>query len=98
MHRMFGFLAMAAAAYGVWVLFSGPEPDAFFRAASTGSASPTPYNNWALGLVTGLVLAWLATVEWRGLPARFGLWLRVQRRRLALIIIGGLCAGVLLLF
>jgi hypothetical protein len=98
MHRMFGLLALAAAAYGVWVLFSGPEPDTFSRAARTASDSPMGYSNWALGLVTGLALAWLATVDWRGFPARAGAWLRLQRRRLGLIVIGGLCAGVLLLF
>jgi hypothetical protein len=37
-------------------------------------------------------------IDWRGLPERAGSWLAVQRRRLGLILIGGLCAGVLLLF
>jgi hypothetical protein len=32
------------------------------------------------------------------MPLRFGLWVRLQRRRLALILLGSLCAGVLLLF
>jgi hypothetical protein len=98
MHRMFAVLALAAAGYGLWVLFSVPEPDAFARAVRSTSNSPSAYSNWALGLITGLALAWLAIVDWRGMPERVGVWLGVQRRRLGLIVIGGLCAGVLLLF
>ena len=98
MHRIFAMLALAAAAYGLWVLFSVPEPGTFVQAAR-GAANPqTAYSNWAVGLVTGLLLAWLGTIDWRGMPGRVGAWLGVQRRRLALILIGGLCAGVLLLF
>ena len=51
-----------------------------------------------MGLLMGLVLAWFATINWRDMPERFGGWLRLQRLRLALLIIGGLCASVLLLF
>ena len=98
MHRMFAVLALAAAGYGLWVLFSVPEPDAFARAVRTTSDGSSAYSNWALGLITGLVLAWLAIIDWRDLPARATAWLGVQRRRLGLIVIGGLCAGVLLLF
>jgi hypothetical protein len=97
MHRVFGLLALAAAGYGVWVLFSAPEPDALARAARTAYDGPAS-GNWTLGLVTGLVLAWLCLIDWRGMPERASAWLAVQRRRLGLILIGGLCAGVLLLF
>jgi hypothetical protein len=97
MHRMFVMLAFAAAAYGVWVLFSVPEPSAFFHTARTASDAPAAYNNWAIGLLTGILLAWLGTIDWRGLPMRMSTWLALQRRRLALIVIGGLCASVLLL-
>jgi hypothetical protein len=95
MHRIFGLMALAAAAYGVWVLFSAPEADTLARAASEGSGA---YRTWAFGLVTGLFLAALWMIDWRDLPARMSTWLAVQRRRLGLILIGGLCAGVLLLF
>ena len=98
MHRVFGWLALAAAGYGVWVLFSAPEPDAFARAAHTPSGAPAGYTSWALGLVMGLALAWLGTRDWRNFPARLSLWLRLQRRRLGLILLGCACAGVLLLF
>jgi len=99
MHRIFALMALSAAGFGVWVLFSSPDPGAL--EATTRSTAGVPggaYTGWALGLLMGLVLAWLATVDWRDLPARAGGWLRLQRRRLALIIIGGLCASVLLLF
>ena len=98
MHRMFGFLALAAAGYGVWVLFSAPAPDTYASVSRTASDTSTAYTGWALGLLMGLALAWFATIDWRNFPMRLGLWLRLQRRRLGLIIIGGLCAGVLLLF
>jgi hypothetical protein len=98
MHRIFGLLALAAAAYGGWVLFSVPEPDVVVRAARGASDGTGDYRNWVFGLVTGLFLASLLMIDWRGLPERAGSWLAVQRRRLGLILIGGLCAGVLLLF
>jgi hypothetical protein len=98
MHRMFAFLALAAAGYGVWVLFSPPAADSFSVGAQAGSGGAGIYSGWAFGLLTGLALAWLATIDWRNFPARFGMWVRLQRRRLALLIIGGLCASVLLLF
>jgi hypothetical protein len=98
MHRMFGLLAFAAAGYGVWVLVSAPEPDAFARTARTASEAPIGYSSWALGLVMGLTLAWLGTRDWRNFPARLGMWLRLQRRRLGWVLLGCACAGVLLLF
>jgi hypothetical protein len=44
------------------------------------------------------MLAWLASVDWSTLPGRVINWVRVQRRRLWLAILGGICAGILLLF
>ena len=97
LHRLFGLLALAAAGYGAWVLFSSPDPAALDRTAHAASDT-TVYSGWAMGLLMGLVLAWLATIDWRDLPERLGAWVRLQRRRLALLVIGGLCASVLLLF
>jgi len=94
MHRIFGLLALAAAGLGVWVLF-GPTDQ---PANATLAAPPAGYGGWALGLLMGLAIALLASIDWRDFPARFGQWLRLQRRRLGLIVLGGLCAGVLLLF
>jgi hypothetical protein len=98
MHRIFIMLALAAAGFGGWVLFTSPDPDAFERLGRAASEKPPVYSGWALGLLMGLVLAWLAAIDWHDLPERFGDWLRLQRRRLALLLIGGACAGVLLLF
>ena len=98
MHRLFGLLALAAAGYGAWVLFSSPDPAALDATVRVGSEPRRVTGGWAMGLLMGLVLAWLATIDWRDLPERLGAWLRLQRRRLALLVIGGLCASVLLLF
>jgi hypothetical protein len=98
MHRIFGVLALAAAGFGGWVLFTSPDPGALNGAARGTSGTPSVYSGWAMGLLMGLVLTWFATINWRDMPERFGGWLRLQRRRLALLIIGGLCASVLLLF
>jgi len=98
MHRMFGLLALSAAGLGVWVLFGGRDPDALLEGGRALAGAPAAYSGWAVGLLMGLALALLASVDWRDFPARFGYWLRLQRRRLGLILLGGLCAGVLLLF
>jgi hypothetical protein len=98
LHRLFGLLALAAAGFGAWVLFTSPDPAALDATAHAGSEARGVTGGWAMGLLMGLVLAWLATIDWRDLPHRLGAWLRLQRRRLTLIVIGGLCASVLLLF
>lgn len=98
MHRFFGLLALGAVGLGLWVLFADAESGFLGRGARTLSESPVPLNGWAMGLLMGLLLAWFATVDWRSFPERFSQWLRLQRRRLGLIILGGLCAGILLLF
>jgi hypothetical protein len=96
MRRLFGLLAMIAAVFGLYLLFGADvEP------RGTGSSlDPTPvaYSGWALGLLMGLALAWLAGVEWSTLPVRVITWARLQRRRLWLVLLGGLCAGILVLF
>jgi hypothetical protein len=42
----------------------------------------------------GLILAWLAAKDWRQFPE----WLKLQRRRVGLLVLGGLFASLLLLF
>ena len=97
MHRIFLVLALAAAAFGAWVLFTSPDPASFDRAGQSAGGA-LRYSEWALGLLMGLALAWLAAIDWRDFPQRFAAWLKLQRRRLALLILGGACASVLLLF
>jgi hypothetical protein len=96
MHRFFGLLALAAAGTGLWLLFVPADTGQFSQ--DLFANVPQGYSSWALGLLMGLALALLASIDWRSLPGRFGEWLRVWRRRLALLMLGGLCAGVLLLF
>jgi hypothetical protein len=97
MHRIFAVIALASAAFGIWILIGGPAPVTLGR-GSESLPLPGTYSMWAIGLVMGLVLAWVALIDWRSFPERFGDWLRLQRRRLALLLIGGACASVLLLF
>jgi hypothetical protein len=97
MHRFFGLLALAAAGLGLYLLF-GPEAEPTSAGAPALEHAPMAYGGWALGLMMGLMLAWLAGVDWTNLPARVVGWIRLQRRRLWLAILGGVFAGILLLF
>jgi hypothetical protein len=97
MHRFFGLLALAAAALGLYVLL-GPDPAPQSLSAQTMEHAPVAYGSWALGLVMGLALAWLAGIDWSALPGRIADWLRLQRRRLWLVTLGGIFASILLLF
>jgi len=96
MRRLFGLLAMMAAVFGLFLLFG---PDAEPRGAGR-ALDPTPvaYSGWALGLLMGLALAWLAGVDWSSLPVRAITWVGLQRRHLWFVLLGGLCAGILVLF
>jgi hypothetical protein len=93
MHRIFRPLALVAAALGLWVLFVGPSVDPFGGAPRVLSEAPVAYTAWAWGLLMGLALAGLATRDWGKFPE----WLRLQRTRAGLLILGGLFASVLLL-
>ena len=97
MHRFFGLLALAAAGLGLYLLF-GPDPEPRGAGAQALEHAPVAYGGWAVGLMMGLTLAWLAGVEWATLPARVVAWVRLQRRRLWLFMLGGACASILLLF
>ncbi len=99
MHRIFAVIALASVGFGAWVLVGGPPLGALGRGADSAfSISGGTTGMWAIGLLMGLVIAWVALVDWRSFPERFSDWLRLQRRRLALLLIGGACASVLLLF
>ena len=97
MHRLFVLLALAAAGLGLWVLLAGPDADPMERGTRALREPPIAYSGWALGLLMGLVLAWFATVDWRNMPVRATAWVRLQRRRVGLIVLGGLFASILLL-
>ena len=97
MHRFFGLLALAAAGLGLYVLF-GPDAGPQSVTAQTMEHAPVAYGGWALGLIMGLTLAWLASVDWSDLPTRIAGWFRLQCRRLFLVTLGGIFASILLLF
>src|SRR5262245_22854807 len=97
MHRIFGLLALMAAALGLYLLF-GPDPEPKGSGMQALHNTPVAYSGWALGLVMGLTLAWLAGVDWTNLPARVVSWVRLQRRRLWLAALGSVFASILLLF
>ena len=97
MHRIFGLLALMAAGLGLYLLF-GPDPEPKGSSMQALQSAPVAYGGWALGLVMGLTLAWLAGVDWSNLPARVVLWVRLQRRRLWLAVLGSVFASILLLF
>ncbi len=94
MHRLFIPLALAAALLALWVLVVGPGVDPIGGGQRQLSQPPAVYNAWAIGLLMGLLLAWLATRDW----SKFPQWLRLQRKRIGLLILGGVAASVLLLF
>jgi hypothetical protein len=94
MQRLFGLLALTAAALGLWVLLVGPGIDPFGGGKRTLSEEPGAYTAWALGLLMGLALASLAATDWAKVPA----WLRLQWKRIGLIVLGGLLASLMLLF
>jgi hypothetical protein len=95
MHCLFALLALAAAALGVWVLLGGAEPSWQGGVASSAvdPDSTNTYVSWAVGLLMGLALAWLSTIDWSEFPE----WLRLQRRRAGWIVVGAAFAGILLL-
>ena len=88
MHRFFGFVALTAAGLGLYLLFGpdGVEPKG--ASAQALDNAPAAYGVWAVGLLMGLTLAWLAGVEWS----------TVQRRRFGWAVFGGFFAAILLLF
>jgi hypothetical protein len=97
MHRFFGLMALTAAGLGLYLLL-GPDAEPKSAGSQALDAAPVTYGVWALGLLMGLTLAWLAGVEWSTLPARATLWVKLQRRRLGWAVFGGLFAAILLLF
>jgi len=96
MPRGFGLLLAMAMALGIYLMVVLVPSDGAGSASAIG-APPVAYGGWVAGLLMGLVLAWFAGLDWRTLPERLCAWLRLQRRRFGWMLIGGLCAGILLL-
>ena len=99
MHRFFGLMALTAAGLGLYLLFGSDDAAAPKGAGAQAlDNAPIAYGVWAVGLLMGLTLAWLAGVDWSNLPARVVMWVRLQRRRLWLAVLGSVFASILLLF
>jgi hypothetical protein len=95
MPRVFGLLICTAFALGFYLLLVGREPAGAGPQALAGA--PFLYSGWAVGLFMGLLLAWLAGLEWHNLPERIAVWAKLQRHRLGWVLLGGVCTGILLL-
>jgi hypothetical protein len=94
LQRIFGPLALVAAALGLWVLIVGPAADPLGGSPRALSEAPAAYSAWAWGLLTGLTLGSLAMKDWGQFPA----WLKLQRKRVGLMALGGLLASLFFLF
>jgi hypothetical protein len=95
--RIFGLLAILAGMFGALLLLTSPE-SAVKTANATAQTNPVAYSGWAAGLCMGLCLAWLAGIEWSGLPSRSFVWMRTQGRRVMMVTLAGLLVGVVLYF
>ena len=94
MHRVMGLLIFTAMGLGFY-LFLADVPPAGAPQALKGT--PFAYGGWGVGLLMGLALAWFAALDWNTLPQRIAAWVRLQRHRLAWMLVGGVCTGILLL-
>jgi hypothetical protein len=90
MHRLFGFLSLASAGVALSVFVAGPAigPLSGDRLRET----PSHYRAWAAGVLMGLALAWLASLDWKKIAGWWGL----QRRRLGLLAAGSALAALVL--
>jgi hypothetical protein len=89
MQRLSAFLALAAAAVALAVLASpavGPLSGGRLQAPEP----PSHYRVWAVGVLMGLALGWLARLDWK----KIGAWWGQQRRRLGLLAVGGALAAL----
>jgi hypothetical protein len=68
-----------------------------FEVAPSDGA-PAAYRGWMGGLLLGLAASWLYRLEWSLCAERLGLWAKVQRRRLAWLVLGSICAAILIYF
>jgi hypothetical protein len=91
MQRPFRFLSLAAAALSLWFLFVDPATNLQSGGKALLSGPLNSYSAWAMGVLMGLALAWLATADWSKLSA----WILLQRGRLGLLILGALLASLL---
>ena len=53
---------------------------------------------WIAGMISGILIAWIARIRWSQLPLRMAFWFRMQRRRIWWMACGALCVCVLFVF
>ena len=83
----FAALATVAMLFGLTVTGDGQT------AGISGSGQAT----WVAGMISGVLIAWIARIRWAELPLRMALWMRIQRRKFGWMACGILCVCVLML-
>ncbi len=53
---------------------------------------------WLAGVITGILVAWIARIPWSELPLRMTYWAKVQSRRLWWMTVGVVCISVLMVY
>ncbi len=84
------FAAMAALA----VLFGFSVIDESERQISTTIGKGA----WLAGVITGVLIAWIARIPWAEIPLRMAYWAKVQSRRLWWMTVGIVCVSVLMVY
>jgi hypothetical protein len=85
---IFGAMAALAALFGLSII-DDPE-----RQLSTSLSKGV----WLAGVITGILVAWIARIPWAEIPLRMAYWAKVQSRRLWWITVGIACVGVLMVY
>jgi hypothetical protein len=95
MVRMLVYLALAGLC-GVFLPWGSVFEMARREPALASSA--TSSMGWIGGLMLGLAVAWLYRIEWSAVSERLAAWFKLQRRRLAWMLLGSISAAILLYF
>ena len=85
---MFGAMATLAALFGLSIV-----DDSERQLASTLGKGV-----WLAGVITGILVAWIARIPWSEIPLRMAYWAKVQSRRLWWMTVGIACVGVLMVY
>jgi hypothetical protein len=91
----FGFALFDVLVPGVGVV---PDPTTTGQGIAETASVKRTVLYVGLGLLGGLILAWCSSINWTTVPARFSIWLEVQRRRAAWIALGSVSTCILLFF
>jgi hypothetical protein len=53
---------------------------------------------WLAGVITGILIAWIARIPWTELPLRAAYWAKVQGRRIWWMAVGVVCISVIMVY